>query len=236
MSKQYKRRRNDDEWYVPQKKHKPLEALTDNLGHYMRSINNYEVTIATGPSGVGKTYTATVIAAEKLLTNEIDRLYITRPGVEAGEKWGHLPGELISEKYAPFLDPVMDALQERINEGTIYEFIEKKIIVPAPLAFMRGKSLKNCFVIFDEAQNSTAVQMKMFLTRIGEGATVVINGDPEQIDLPPKEKSGLIDAIYVLQGLERINHIRFTDEDIVRSGLVKDIIVAYRNAHKQREN
>ena len=203
---------------------KPLEAMTEAQAHYMMSIEGSSVTFGVGPAGTGKTYVCGAMAADMLLDNSVERIILTRPAVEAGESFGFLPGEL-EEKYEPFLLPFRDVLNERLGKSRVDYLIKKGDIEPATLAHMRGRTFKNAFIILDEAQNVTVTQMKMFLTRIGKGCTVVINGDLKQKDI--REQSGLEDAISRLSEVGGIRTVAFEREDVVRSGIVQEIIEAY---------
>jgi len=203
---------------------KPLSALTEAQGHYICSILSNIITFGIGPAGTGKSYVAVSIACEKLKAGEIDKIIITRPGVEAGESFGFLPGEL-EEKYAPYLDPVRSIFYERLGKSYTEYLIKTKKIEAKPLAFMRGSTFTDAFVILDEAQNTTPDQMKMFLTRIGKNVTVVIDGDVLQKDI--SGKSGLADAVKVLRAVNHIDVVEFNIKDVVRSGIVKDILTAY---------
>jgi phosphate starvation-inducible PhoH-like protein len=188
-----------------------------------------ELVIGTGPAGTGKTYLAVAQAVAALQNGEVDRIVISRPAIEAGERLGFLPGDL-REKIDPYLRPIYDALNELITPEQVEKRIENGIIEIAPLAFMRGRTLAHCFVILDEAQNTTAVQMKMALTRLGEGSRMVVTGDPGQIDLPGGMRSGLVDAIEILNGVEGVSIVEFNDSDVVRLPLVARIIRAYAKA------
>lgn len=206
------------------KKPARLEPKNEIQARYIHAIKDNVVTFATGPAGTGKTYVAGMLAGLALKDKQVGKIILTRPAVEAGENLGFLPGEL-EEKYAPYLTPFKDVLVEALGK-TFYDYcITHEKIEPAPLAYMRGRTFKNCIVILDEAQNVTPVQMKMFLTRIGENCTVIVNGDLKQKDIPGD--SGLSDAIYRLQRVRSAAHIEFEAGDIVRSGFVQDVIEAY---------
>ncbi|MGH1485196.1 MAG: PhoH family protein, partial [Cellvibrionaceae bacterium] len=183
------------------------------------------------PAGTGKTYLAVACAVQALLNDEIERILLVRPAVEAGEKLGFLPGDL-SQKVDPYLRPLYDALYEMLGFETVDKLIERNVIEVAPLAYMRGRTLNNAFVILDESQNTTREQMKMFLTRIGFGTTAVINGDPTQIDLPRGQHSGLKHAAEVLDGVDGISFTHFTSKDVVRHPLVQRIVDAYESNDK----
>jgi phosphate starvation-inducible PhoH-like protein len=202
---------------------------TINQAHYMTAINNYPVTIATGPAGTGKTYLAVVMALKHLVTGKAERLILTRPAVEAGENLGYLPGDLI-QKINPYLRPLYDALFDLQPFEKISKLMEKNIIEIAPLAYMRGRTLNNSFIILDEAQNTTVAQMKMFLTRLGNNSKIVISGDDTQIDIEKPKKSGLIQAMRILKDINDISFIRFTREDISRHPIVEKIVAAYEKS------
>lgn len=222
---------------------KPQEAETTNLilhgvngkSIYARSVNQkalvkaYEendLLFAVGPAGSGKTYTAIALAVRALKNREVRRIILSRPAVEAGEKLGFLPGDM-KEKIDPYLQPLYDALQDMVPAAKLTEFMEKGIIQIAPLAFMRGRTLSDAVVILDEAQNTTVLQLKMFLTRLGLGGKMIVTGDMTQIDLPPTQKSGLRDALERFHGIKGIEIIEFNEKDIVRHPLVKKIVSAY---------
>lgn len=204
---------------------KPLRAQTQAQGHYLLAIDASVITIATGPAGTGKTFLAGAYAAEQLISGKCDRVIITRPAIEVGQSLGLLPGEL-HEKYAPFLTPFREVMIERMGKGH-YEYAVKMERVSAqPLSYMRGATFRDAVVVLDEAQNCTPAEMKMFLTRIGENCKVIINGDIEQCDL--RGPCGLEDAVHRISHLDDVTHIRFTEDDIVRSGIVREILRAYR--------
>ena len=202
----------------------PLQAKTPNQKTYINSIEHNTITIGTGPAGSGKSYVATALAADLLAQNKIEKLILTRPLVEAGEKMGFLPGTM-DEKMLPYLLPVLSILHERLGVSFTDYLIKTKRIVGLPLAFARGHTFKDCFVLLDEAQNMTASQMKLFLTRIGEDCTVVINGDVSQKDL--HNAHGLEDAIRRIGDLKGVGHVAFNRDDIVRSGLCQAIVDRY---------
>jgi len=202
----------------------PIQALTKAQGAYINAILDNIITFGIGPAGTGKSYVAAGLAADMLREKKIDRIILTRPGVEAGEKFGFIPGEL-EEKYAPYIEPFRDILNERLGRSQVDYLIKHKRICAMPLAFMRGRTFKNCWAILDEAQNTTPGQMKLFLTRIGNNCKVIIDGDLEQKDIPTQ--SGLADAVNRLKHTKKVGLVEFTVEDIVRSGIVKDIIRAY---------
>lgn len=211
--------------YAPQRAKKPLTAFNSAQQAYIEAIQRYNLTFGIGPAGTGKSYCAGALAAEALESGRIERIILTRPAVEAGEQLGFLPGAL-DEKFSVYIDAFREILAERLGAGTVDYCLRHGRIVAAPLAFMRGKTFNNrTFVILDEAQNTSLAQMKMFLTRIGEDCKVVINGDIEQSDI--RGPNGLADAIGRLGGLPSVHIHRFEREDIVRSGLVRDIIDRY---------
>lgn len=193
---------------------------------YVQAIQTHDINFGIGPAGTGKTYLAVACAVESFLRHEIDRILLVRPAVEAGEKLGFLPGDL-SQKVDPYLRPLYDALYEMMGVETVSKLIERNVIEVAPLAYMRGRTLNNAYIILDESQNTTREQMKMFLTRIGFGATAVITGDITQIDLPRGERSGLIHCSEVLDGVEGISFTYFQSKDVVRHPLVQKIVDAY---------
>ncbi len=196
---------------------------------YVKGIRDHELSFGIGPAGTGKTYLAMAMALSEVLSKRRRRLILSRPVVEAGESLGFLPGDL-SQKISPYLRPLYDAMEDLLPGEIINRLEENRILEIAPLAYMRGRSLKNCFVILDEAQNTTPTQMKMFLTRLGEGSKAVITGDPSQIDLPRHQESGLVHAQKVLAELHEVHFTIFEKKDVVRSSLVKRIIEAY-DAH-----
>lgn len=197
-----------------------------NQQRYVKSVQTYDINFGVGPAGTGKTYLAVACAVEALLKDEIERILLVRPAVEAGEKLGFLPGDL-AQKVDPYLRPLYDALFEMLGFDVVGKLMERGVIEVAPLAFMRGRTLNNSFVILDESQNTTREQMKMFLTRIGFGTTAVITGDPTQIDLPRGQQSGLKHAIDVLKNVAGISFTHFNSKDVVRHPLVQRIVEAY---------
>lgn len=203
-----------------------IKARTDNQRRMVTSIGKNDMLFAIGPAGTGKTYTAVALAVRALKNKEVKRIILTRPAVEAGENLGFLPGDL-KEKLDPYMQPLYDALYDMIPPDKLDQYIESKIIQIAPLAFMRGRTLDNAFVILDEAQNTTESQMKMFLTRMGANAKFIITGDATQIDLPTKQSSGLLQAVRLLEKVEGIDIIRLTNVDVIRHRLVKAIIDKY---------
>jgi len=194
---------------------------------YVKSLKNNQITMSLGPAGTGKTYLAVAVALSMLLEKKVERIILSRPAVEAGERLGFLPGDL-KDKIDPYLRPLYDSLYDLLDYDKIQRKIESGAIEIAPLAFMRGRTLKNSFAILDEAQNATRIQIKMFLTRIGENSKLVVNGDPSQIDLPNKNQSGLIESQNILKGIKEIAVINFDHQDVVRHPLVTKIVEAYQ--------
>lgn len=193
---------------------------------YIDALMTHELVFGIGPAGTGKTYLAVAVAVQMLLQKRVDRIILSRPAVEAGERLGFLPGDL-KEKIDPYLRPLYDALYDTLPGEQVVKEIESGVIEVAPLAFMRGRTLANSYVILDEAQNTTPVQMKMFLTRLGENSRMAITGDPSQVDLPLGAKSGLVDALDVLSKVPEVATVRFTDADVVRHPLVTRVVKAY---------
>lgn len=205
---------------------KYITAKTSNLKILVDTVNKNDMVFAVGPAGTGKTYTSVALAVRALKDKEVRRIVLTRPAVEAGENLGFLPGDM-KEKLDPYLQPLYDALKDMISREKLSSYIEKGIIEIAPLAFMRGRTLDQAFVILDEAQNTTHSQMKMFLTRMGKSAKFIITGDITQIDLPNNQKSGLKEVIHLLQNIPGIGFVTLNEMDVVRHPLVKDILKAY---------
>jgi phosphate starvation-inducible PhoH-like protein len=203
-----------------------IKARTDNQRKMMQSVNKNDMVFAVGPAGTGKTYTAVALAVRALKNKEVKRIILTRPAVEAGENLGFLPGDL-KEKLDPYMQPLYDALYDMVPIDKLNQYIEAKIIQIAPLAFMRGRTLDNAFVILDEAQNTTESQMKMFLTRMGANAKFIVTGDMTQIDLPRHQTSGLAQAVRLLKKTDGIDIIELTTVDVIRHRLVKAIIEKY---------
>lgn len=211
-------------------KNQIIRAKTPGQREYLRAVKKHDIVFAVGPAGTGKTYLAVALAVACLKNNEITKIVLTRPAVEAGESLGFLPGDL-KEKIDPYLRPLYDALDDMIPGEKLRGYLEKRVIEIAPLAYMRGRTLNNAYVILDEAQNASAMQMKMFLTRLGPNSRAIITGDVTQIDLPVKASSGLVQIQEVLKGVEGIAFVYFDRNDVVRHRLVKDIIDAYDKYH-----
>ena len=215
-------------------KGKPIKAKTVGQQEYMKAIQNNTITIGVGPAGTGKTYLAVAAAVAAFRERTVNRIILTRPAVEAGERLGFLPGDL-QNKVDPYLRPLYDALYDMLGPETFQKYLERGSIEVAPLAYMRGRTLDDSFIILDEAQNTTKEQMKMFLTRLGFGSKIVITGDVTQIDLPDDKTSGLKDAIRVLEGVKDIAICKLTSADVVRHALVQQIINAYEKAAQKPE-
>ena len=205
---------------------RPLKAKTIGQKDYVEAIKKNDITFGVGPAGTGKTYIAVAMAINSLKAKEVEKIILARPAVEAGERLGFLPGDL-QEKVDPYLRPLYDALYDVLGRDATLRLKEKEVIEVVPLAYMRGRTLDNAFIILDEAQNATKEQMKMFLTRMGFGSKVIVTGDMTQIDLPRGKKSGLIDALNILKGVEGIAVCKLTDSDVVRHPLVRRIVNAY---------
>ncbi|HEX2151368.1 MAG TPA: PhoH family protein [Stellaceae bacterium] len=201
--------------------------------HYVKAMREHELVFGLGPAGTGKTYLAVAAAIDLLMAGKVERIILSRPAVEAGERLGFLPGDL-REKVDPYLRPIFDALNDMLPADQLAKRLASGEIEVAPIAFMRGRTLAHAFVILDEAQNTTPVQMKMFLTRLGEGSRMIVTGDPTQIDLPPGTRSGLADALEALRGVEEIGIVRFTEKDVVRHRLVARIVGAYEARDRAR--
>lgn len=212
---------------------RPVIPKTENQRLYVEAIKKYDIVIGIGPAGTGKTYLAMAMAVNALLRKEVSRLVLARPAVEAGERLGFLPGDMF-EKINPYLRPLYDALYDMMEADRASKFIEQGIIEIAPLAFMRGRTLNDSFIILDEAQNTTSEQMKMYLTRLGFNSKTVITGDVTQVDLPAGRVSGLVEAQKILDGIEGIKIVRFTGGDVVRHRLVQEIVGAYDRYEKRR--
>jgi phosphate starvation-inducible protein PhoH and related proteins len=204
----------------------PIRARTPNQAKLLQEVEKKDIVFAIGPAGTGKTYTSVAIAVKALKNKEVKRIILTRPAVEAGENLGFLPGDM-REKVDPYLRPLYDALYDMMPGDKLAAYLERNVIEIAPLAFMRGRTLDNAYVILDEAQNCTRLQLKMFLTRMGPNARFIITGDLTQIDLPVSQSSGLINALSILSHISGIGVVEFDVEDVVRHKLVKEIVIAY---------
>jgi len=216
-------------------KGRPIKAKTVGQKKYVDAIRKNTVVFGIGPAGTGKTFLAVSMAVKALRAHEVTRIILTRPAVEAGERLGFLPGDL-QQKIDPYLRPLYDALYEMLGMETCARLMEKMTIEIAPLAYMRGRTLDDCFIILDEAQNTTPEQMKMFLTRLGNGSKAVVTGDLTQTDLPAGQRSGLFEAVKILRGIEDIYIHEFSDKDVVRHRLVQKIILAYEKHANERAN
>jgi phosphate starvation-inducible PhoH-like protein len=208
---------------------RPVRARTAGQDAYLRALHRHALVFGTGPAGTGKTWLAVAHAVQLFERKEVDRIILSRPAVEAGERLGFLPGDM-REKVDPYLRPIYDALYELMDARIVERALQTGEIEIAPLAFMRGRTLSNAVVILDEAQNTTSMQMKMFLTRLGENSRMIVTGDPSQVDLPPGQNSGLAEAVRLLARVEGIGHVVFTREDVVRHELVARIVDAYDRA------
>ncbi len=226
---------SDEETFLLKTRRAGLQPRTPNQKKYLQAILSTDVVFGVGPAGTGKTYLAVAAAVDAYERDAVERIILTRPAIEAGERLGFLPGDLV-QKVDPYLRPLYDALFDLFGFEKTQRLIEKQIIEIAPLAFMRGRTLNNAFVILDEAQNTTPEQMKMFLTRIGFGTRAVITGDVTQVDLPRGVKSGLAHACSVLEDVRGISIVRFTTEDVVRHPLVGAIVRAYEKAEKEAKD
>jgi len=212
---------------------RPVRARTTGQDAYIRALRKNALVFGTGPAGTGKTWLAVAYAVLLFERKEVDRIVLSRPAVEAGERLGFLPGDL-REKVDPYLRPMYDALFDLMDARIVERALQTNEIEIAPLAFMRGRTLSNAAVILDEAQNTTAMQMKMFLTRLGENSRMIVTGDPSQVDLPPGQTSGLSEAVRLLHNVEGIGHVTFTAEDVIRHELVARIVAAYDKAEAAR--
>ncbi|GAB3700051.1 PhoH family protein [Spirosoma flavus] len=223
---------DDDEVLVYGNRGVVVRAKTDNQKRLVEAAEKHDLVFAVGPAGTGKTYTAVAIAVRALKNKEVKKIIITRPAVEAGENLGFLPGDL-KEKIDPYLRPIYDALDDMIPAEKLKFYTENRIIEIAPLAYMRGRTLNNAFILLDEAQNTTTMQMKMFLTRMGPTSKAIITGDRSQIDLPNRQKSGLIESVDILKNIKGIAFVELDGRDVVRHRLVREIINAYDKAGQQ---
>jgi phosphate starvation-inducible protein PhoH and related proteins len=214
---------------VVTRKRGPVRARNAAQDAYLRQLKRHELVLAEGPAGTGKTWLAVGHAVSLIEQGVVERMVLSRPAVEAGERLGFLPGDM-REKVDPYLRPIYDALNDFMEARHVERGLQTGMIEIAPLAFMRGRTLSNAVVLLDEAQNATSVQMKMFLTRLGEGSRMIITGDPSQIDLPPGQRSGLVEAVKLLSGVEGVGHARFEEGDVVRHALVRRIVMAYEDA------
>lgn len=208
---------------------RPVRARTAAQDGYIRALKKHSLVFGTGPAGTGKTWLAVAQAVQMFERKEVDRIILSRPAVEAGERLGFLPGDM-REKVDPYLRPIYDALHDLMDVRIVERALESGDIEIAPLAFMRGRTLANACVILDEAQNTTSMQMKMFLTRLGENSRMIVTGDPSQIDLPPGQVSGLSEAVRLLEGVEGVGHVAFSAQDVIRHELVQRIVEAYDRA------
>jgi len=211
---------------------RPVRARTAAQDSYIRALKRNELVFGIGPAGTGKTWLAVAYAAQLFERKEVDRIILSRPAVEAGERLGFLPGDM-REKVDPYLRPIYDALYDLMDARIVERALQSGEIEIAPLAFMRGRTLTNAAIILDEAQNTTSMQMKMFLTRLGENSRMIVTGDPSQVDLPNGQPSGLAEAAKLLHGVEGIAQVRFTAEDVIRHELVARIVAAYEGAPRQ---
>ena len=227
--------KKEDEIIVHGVNGKIIKPQTPNQHKLVQTVYNKDMVFAIGPAGTGKTYTAVALAVQALKNKEVRRIIMTRPAVEAGENLGFLPGDM-KDKLDPYLQPLYDALKDMIPFEKLTSYSERGVIEVAPLAFMRGRTLDDAFVILDEAQNTTYAQMKMFLTRMGKNSKFIITGDPDQVDLPPRQKSGLREALHILKGVSDIGFIYLDDKDVVRHKIVREILKAYKTSEdKDRE-
>ena len=219
----------NDDFVAVTAKGRPIHPNTLGQKAYLSAIRADSITFGVGPAGTGKTYLAVAMAVKAFKSKDVSRIILTRPAVEAGEKLGFLPGDL-QNKVDPYLRPLYDGLFDLLGAETFQKLVEKQAIEVAPLAYMRGRTLDDAFIILDEAQNTTPEQMKMFLTRMGVGSKVVVTGDVTQVDLPEKTRSGLVDALHILKGIDGIAQVYLTEKDVVRHRLVQQIVKAYERA------
>ena len=219
----------NDDFVAVTAKGRPIHPKTLGQKESLSAIRANSITFGVGPAGTGKTYLAVAMAVKAFKSKDVSRIILTRPAVEAGEKLGFLPGDL-QNKVDPYLRPLYDGLFDLLGAETFQKLVEKQAIEVAPLAYMRGRTLDDAFIILDEAQNTTPEQMKMFLTRMGVGSKVVVTGDVTQVDLPEKTRSGLVDALHILKGIDGIAQVYLTEKDVVRHRLVQQIVKAYERA------
>ena len=219
----------NDDFVAVTAKGRPIHPKTLGQKEHLSAIRANSITFGVGPAGTGKTYLAVAMAVKAFKSKDVSRIILTRPAVEAGEKLGFLPGDL-QNKVDPYLRPLYDGLFDLLGAETFQKLVEKQAIEVAPLAYMRGRTLDDAFIILDEAQNTTPEQMKMFLTRMGVGSKVVVTGDVTQVDLPEKTRSGLVDALHILKGIDGIAQVYLTEKDVVRHRLVQQIVKAYERA------
>ena len=219
----------NDDFVAVTAKGRPIHPKTLGQKAYLSAIRANSITFGVGPAGTGKTYLAVAMAVKAFKSKDVSRIILTRPAVEAGEKLGFLPGDL-QNKVDPYLRPLYDGLFDLLGAETFQKLVEKQAIEVAPLAYMRGRTLDDAFIILDEAQNTTPEQMKMFLTRMGVGSKDVVTGDVTQVDLPEKTRSGLVDALHILKGIDGIAEVYLTEKDVVRHRLVQQIVKAYERA------
>ena len=219
----------NDDFVAVTAKGRPIHPKTLGQKEYLSAIRANSITFGVGPAGTGKTYLAVAMAVKAFKSKDVSRIILTRPAVEAGEKLGFLPGDL-QNKVDPYLRPLYDGLFDLLGAETFQKLVEKQAIEVAPLAYMRGRTLDDAFIILDEAQNTTPEQRKMFLTRMGVGSNVVVTGDVTQVDLPEKTRSGLVDALHILKGIDGIAQVYLTEKDVVRHRLVQQIVKAYERA------
>lgn len=212
----------------------PIKVKTPNQRKLVQSVSDNDLVFALGPAGTGKTYISVALAVKALKNKQVKKIIITRPAVEAGENLGFLPGDL-KEKIDPYLRPIYDALNDMIPFEKLQFYMEREIIEIAPLAYMRGRTLNNAFILLDEAQNTTPMQMKMFLTRMGPDSKMIVTGDTSQVDLPRKQTSGLNEAIRILNGVKGIGVVELSEKDVIRHKLIRDIIDAYARAAAPKE-
>ncbi|WP_207509965.1 PhoH family protein [Telluribacter humicola] len=222
----------DDDVIIYGNKGIVVKAKTPNQKLLVEEAAKHDLVFAIGPAGTGKTYTAVALAVKALKNKEVKKIIITRPAVEAGENLGFLPGDL-KEKIDPYLRPIYDALDDMIAPEKLKYYVDNRIVEIAPLAYMRGRTLNNAFILLDEAQNTTPMQMKMFLTRMGPNSKAIITGDKSQVDLPKNQKSGLIESVNILKGIKGISFVELEGADVVRHRLVRDILAAYEKSEKQ---